>query len=140
MENFFYKLCGLIIVLNLLFIVIPENAYEKYVRFTVGLIVILTVCESIFHFELNGTALYFDNSAFEYNSEKLCNEFKAELIEEELKEKIRNQTGISPKISVVFDGNKIESVSVSETDGKKEEIIDTVMRECDINCNKITIK
>ena len=63
MGKVFLTIAGTVVVLNILLLLLPDGKYEKYVRFTAGLIVLLTVFGSIFRLNPDHAALNFDKNA-----------------------------------------------------------------------------
>ena len=139
MYTAFYKICGTVIVLNILFILIPEGKYEKYIRFVAGLIVILTVAGSIFRIDFSPEILSFDFKGFDVKSEMVNDSLKKQTAEVELERLIFEHTGTSCDVDVEFTEGKFSKITVSNV-ADAEKTINIIMRNCDINRNNIVLQ
>lgn len=139
MSTIFFNITGTVLVLNVLFTLIPNGKFQKYVQFVAGLIVILTVAGNFIHINFDHKLVYFDENAFSYDSKKLENSVRNDLIEESIRNKLEEEFQIKPEVVVVTDNNEIVEVSVF-TDYDKEKITEVLTRYCDINRSMIVIK
>lgn len=141
MREIFFNITGTVLVLNVMFLLIPDGKFEKYVRFIAGLIVILTIIGNIINIKLDHAVLQFDESDISYQSnEELEQSVKTDLIEETLEERIANELGISVDIEAEINGNKFNGIVILGAKEKIEEIKDTIIQYCDINRDNIMIK
>lgn len=139
MYTAFYKICGTVVILNILFILIPEGKYEKYIRFVAGLIVILTVAGSIFKIDFSPEILSFDFKGFDEKSEIVNDSLKKQTAEVELERLIFEQTGTSCDVDVEFTEGKFSKITVTNVTNA-EKTINIIMRNCDINRNNVVLQ
>lgn len=140
MGEIFFKITGTVMVLNIIFLILPDGKYEKYAQFIAGLIVILTIAGSIFKVEIEHSVLNFDQNAFEFDNSKLKSVAEEQIIEETLQKNIADELGIDVTIDVEFADRKIHSIDVFTDSERKNEITDVLLSYCDINRKDIVVK
>ncbi len=140
MGKVFLTIAGTVVVLNILLLLLPDGKYEKYVRFTAGLIVLLTVFGSIFRLNPDHAALNFDKNAYTLENEGVLETARRQIAEKSIAEKIKEETGIETTVSVVLENDKIKSVHISGCSEKKDEVADIAAAYCDINRGFVVVQ
>lgn len=141
MSSVFFNITGTVLVLNILFLLVPDGKYAKYVQFVAGLIVILTVAGNFINVSLDYSALNFDETAFsEFDNEELENSVRKDLIEDSVRVKINEAFNADAEVTAEISGNEILGITVSTNSLEREKIIDFVVQYCDINRESVVIK
>ena len=141
MSAIFFNVSGTVLVLNVLFVLIPDGKYAKYVQFVAGLIVILTIAGNFINTSVDYSALNFDEVSFStFDAEKFENSVREDLIEESIKIKIKEISQKDTEVEVETAANEILKVTILTDEINCGEIIDVVAQYCDINREFVVVK
>lgn len=140
MGGIFFNIAGTVLVLNILFLLIPDGKFSKYVQFVAGLIVMLTVAGNFLSLDIDHSIIHFDDEALSYDSRKLEKSVRDEIIAESVKTRIEEKFGIEADVMVKTESNSITEVTVFTDCRDTEKIAGLVMQYCDINRESVVIK
>ncbi len=143
MTNILLTVAATVVVLNIIFLFVPDGKYEKYIKITAGLIVIATFLNLIAGVEISGDILHFDEIAAEHDISEL-EAVMAEQVEENVKQKITEH------LSGKYDGKfEVTDVKISNNAvtlfcikifDKRDEIIADLAAYCDINTENVVVE
>ena len=146
MTNILLTVAGTVVVLNIIYIFIPDGKYEKYIRPTAGLIVILTVVRLLFGIEISSDVLDFTSYAAEKQSMTQLEETLEKQTEQVACDKINRMlaAGYTDKAEAVWvdiADNVITAVGVRIYDESvRSTVCGQIAAYCDININSIVIE
>lgn len=147
------------VVLTIIIEMISPNRFMKYIKVIIGIfimyLIISPIVENMSLFTLESVLkevevysdklLYDDGKMESRNTDNMNNVF-IEGMKINIKNKIRESVQIECMIDIVFDENDmniknvIVDINEDEIENKKEEIIDIILREIDIDKNLIIFK
>ena len=147
------------IVLTIIIEMISPNRFMKYIKVIIGIfimyLIISPIVENMSLFTLESVLrevevysdklLYDDGKMESRNTDNMNNVF-IEGMKINIKNKIRESVQIECMIDIVFDENDmniknvIVDINEDEIENKKEEIIDIILKEIDIDKNLIIFK
>ncbi len=140
MRQFFITIIGTIFTLNMFLLIIPETKYEKYIKYVAGIIIIIVIASNIFSVKVDHDILNFDKNSFEFKQNNLNEKVNEQVTDDTLTKIIEDETGIKVKVNSVYKENMIEKIYIEEANGREDEILSILLRECDINRKQIVIK
>lgn len=147
------------VVLTIIIEMISPNRFMKYIKVIIGIfimyLIISPIVENMSLFTLESVLkevevysdklLYDDGKMESRNTDNMNNVF-IEGMKINIKNKIRESVKTECMIDIVFDENDmniknvIVDINEDETENKKEEIIDIILKEIDIDKNLIIFK
>ena len=145
MKDILLTVAGTVAVLNIIYLFIPDGKYEKYMKVTAGLIIILTVINLVTGIEISGNTLYFDELPEEYDLSALETVMISQT-EEKIADNITQM--LYPKYGEVFEienvtveNNAVAQVNVKIYDkSASDAVINEIAAYCDINNAKVVIE
>jgi hypothetical protein len=145
MKDILLTVAGTVAVLNIIYLFIPDGKYEKYMRVTAGLIIILTVINLVTGIEISGNTLYFDELPADYDLSALekvmISQTEGEVsanITKKLSEKYGNVFKIE---NVTIENNAVARVDVRIYDkSAAASVQNEIAAYCDINKAKVVIE
>ena len=140
MREIFFKICGTVLILNVMLLILPDGKYEKYVKFTAGLIVILSVAGSLFDMSIDHKILNFDKEAFLTDTKETEQKLFENITAETLEECIFKELGFYVDVEMDLKDNNIQKIEVVGVNDKKELVEETIIRYCDIKRDRLVIK
>ena len=143
MTNILLTVATTVVVLNIIFLFVPDGKYEKYIKITAGLIVIATFLNLITGIEISGDILHFDEIAEKHDTSEL-EAVMAEQVEENVKQKITQHLserydGKFEALDVKISDNAVTLVRIKIFD-KRDEIIADLAAYCDINTDNVVVE
>ena len=141
MSEIFFNITGTVLVLNILFLLIPDGKYAKYVQFVAGLIVIMTVAGNFIDVSIDYSSLDFDEASLSgFDEQKFRSAVRKYLTEDSIETKIKETVGIDTEVDVSMHNNEFSGVTVFTDSSEHKKITEVIVQYCDINRNLVVIK
>lgn len=133
-----------VVVINIIYVLLPNGTFEKYSRHIFGLILMLVFAGTVTKVDISSDILYFDKNIPVYNQQKIIDVVEhqtKDIIEEKIVEQLTNE-GISIKnVTVSLENDTLNGIEiVSGNNTNNEKIISLVAEYCGVNDNIIVVK
>ena len=146
MGQIFLTIAGIVIVLNMIYLLLPDGKYAKYSQLIAGLVVICVVAAAIFNTKISSDVIHFEEytPAFQNeNLEEVVEEQTREVTESTIASYLKSLYGedIIEEVSVELEENAIVSVKVKITNVMlKDKIREDTAQYCDIKSDCVVVE
>ena len=137
MYTIFFTISGMVVVLNLFFLLVPEGVFEKYITGFVG-VLILVVSVTFF----SGQKFQFDTFDFSTETEGVTEitEVSAVAVEQWIEGIASSKAKGEISVRVDLDGSEIEKIEIIAVPALLEEELAWIATQCDIEIAKFVLK
>ncbi|MBQ2897395.1 MAG: stage III sporulation protein AF [Clostridia bacterium] len=144
MSEILLLIAGTVVAINLVYVLLPNGSFEKYSRYTFGLILILVFIGTLTNAEISSQVLDFDSQMPVYNNDGIketINNQTEKLIESKIKEQLTENNIVIDNLYVFLEENELEKVVViPKNKNESEKICDIISSFCDIQKEIIIIE
>lgn len=137
MYKTFFLIIGTIVVLNLFLVLVPDNKYEKYISFVVGLVVMLVVAQTFFNQDIR---ISLEDFQFDGVNELENSKVSAVALEQWIEGIAEGNLSGEIKVKVYKHGAEIQKIEIQSDYNVTEEEILWLSKQCDINREKFLVK
>lgn len=137
MYKTFFLIIGTIVVLNLFLVLIPDNKFEKYISFVVGLIVMLVIAQTFLKHDVH---ISFSDFQFDCVNEFENSNVSNVALEQWIEGIAEGNLNGNITAKVYKQGAEIRKIEIQADYNVTEEEILWLSKQCDINREKFLVK